>query len=140
MEQVNFDKFKKLLRNEGHFVTKARLRLYAYLYHYPAITIKDLIVLAKKNDQSTIYRNIGLFEKLGIITRLRLGWHTKIELSDLFQKHHHHITCVRCGDVRATHDDKDLDATILEITNNYGYEMVEHHVEIRGICTKCTGT
>jgi Fur family transcriptional regulator, ferric uptake regulator len=137
MEEVDFSKFKQLLRKNGFFVTKARLRLYGFLYHHPASTIKELIALAKANDQATIYRNIELFEQLGVITRLRLGWHTKIELTDKFQKHHHHITCIKCGEVKTTPDNQQLEAIIHKMSSELIYEMVEHHVEIRGICKAC---
>lgn len=137
MENIDFDKFKSFLRSDGYFVTKARLRLYALLYHHPAITIKELIKLADKNDQSTIYRNIELFERLGIVTRLRLGWHTKIELSDKFQNHHHHITCKKCGKVQDIPEEPTLETTILKIAQSYNFRMTDHHIEIKGTCSRC---
>ena len=90
MSDANFAKFKSILKTDGHFVTKARMNLFGHLQNHPALSLKELIKLADSQDQVTVYRNIDLFEKLGIITKLRLGWNTKIELSDKF-KHHHHL-------------------------------------------------
>ncbi len=74
--------------------------MFRILQKYNELTINELIAHLRRHDQATVYRNTKVFEDLGIISTLRLGWNSKLELSDVFQHHHHHMTCVRCGDVK----------------------------------------
>lgn len=131
-------RFKNLLKQNGHFVTKPRLRLFAILQKRPALTMQQLIVLLKKHDQVTVYRNIDLFEKLGIINRIRLGWHTKIELSDVFIHHHHHFSCLKCGLVINLPENQIIEQQIAVLGASQKFKAVDHQLEIRGLCQNCT--
>lgn len=137
MSDLEFQSFKKLLRDNEYFVTKARLRLYAILHHHPEVSTKQLVELANENDQATIYRNLNLFEQLGIINRLRLGWHSKVELSDMFQHHHHHFTCLRCGAVTTLPENQALEREIERLANSQHFSPTDHQLEIRGTCKPC---
>ena len=57
----------------------------------------DLIKRTKGVDRASVYRAVRLFEQLGIVQRLNTGWKYKIELTDKFAEHHHHLTCLQCG-------------------------------------------
>lgn len=140
MADVEFSRFKKLLKDSGYFVTAPRMRLFGLLQNHPALTLKELIKLVKKHDQTTVYRNMDLFERLGIINRLRLGWHTKIELSDIFQHHHHHMSCVNCGKVWALKEDALIEAQIIKLANLKDFKAMDHQLEIRGLCKTCQKT
>lgn len=135
---MELKRFKKLLKTNGHFVTLARLRLFGVLQNHTTLTLKELIQLIQKHDQATIYRNIDLFEQLGIINRLRLGWQTKIELSDIFQHHHHHLSCVLCGKVVMLRDNPTIENEIAKISRRSGFKPLDHQLEIRGYCAKCS--
>lgn len=137
MADVEFLRFKKLLKSNGYFLTKPRMSLFGLLQHHPAPTLKELIRLTNKHDQVTVYRNIDLFDKLGIINRLRLGWHTKIELSDIFQHHHHHISCVNCGKVWVLAEDPLIEQQISNLTKAKQFMAMDHQLEIRGLCKSC---
>lgn len=137
MADVEFNRFKKLLKTSGHFMTKPRMRLFGLLQSYPALTLKELIRLTNKHDQVTVYRNVELFEQLGIINRLRLGWQTKIELSDVFQHHHHHMSCVNCGKVFVLKDSSVIENEIGRISRASGFKPLDHQLEIRGLCANC---
>lgn len=129
--------FKKLLRKNSNTITKPRLRLFAILQQHPSLTLKQLIRLLNKHDQVTVYRNIDLFEKLGIVNRLQLGWLTKIELSDIFHHHHHHFSCINCGRVIVLREDPVIEKHIAQATKRRGFKTMDHQLEIRGLCPKC---
>jgi Fur family transcriptional regulator, ferric uptake regulator len=129
--------FKKLLQDHGMFATKPRLQLFELLQQYPALKISELISLLSFHDQATVYRNIKIFEQLGVINRLRLGWESKLELSDLFQHHHHHMTCIKCGAVTTLPEDRLLEQQIAKIVHNYNFVITDHQIELRGICKLC---
>lgn len=137
MASVEFLRFKKLLKSSGHFVTTPRMRLFSVLQNRPALTMQELIPLLDRHDQVTVYRNITLFEELGIVNRLRLGWQTKIELSDIFRHHHHHFTCVSCGKVINLPEDPTIEKHISLLAKNDGYKTMDHQLEIRGLCPAC---
>lgn len=130
-------RFRQLLKQNGHFITKPRLRLFVILQKRPALTMQQLIPLLTQHDQVTVYRNIDLFEELGIVNRLRLGWQTKIELSDKFMHHHHHFTCTSCGEVYDLPDDPTFEKHIIDLGRNQNFNVTDHQLEIRGLCTNC---
>ena len=137
---MEIKRFKTLLKQNGHFVTAPRLELFAILQKHPALTMKQLISLLSEHDQVTVYRNIDLFEKLGIVNKLRLGWFTKIELSDIFIHHHHHFTCVHCGKIYDLPDDPAIEKAILHLTQGKKFKAMDHQLEIRGLCQDCQKT
>lgn len=113
------------------------MRMFGLLQHHPAVTIKQLLELVEKHDRTTVYRNIDLFERLGIITRLQLGWHTKLELSDIFHHHHHHMTCVKCGKVTILRENPELEHHIAILSKRARFKPTDHQLEIRGLCQTC---
>ena len=135
---MELNRFKNLLKQNGHFVTKPRLRLFAILQKRPALTMQQLIVLLNRHDQATVYRNIDLFEKLGIVNRIRLGWHTKIELSDVFIHHHHHFSCLKCGRVINLPENRIVENQIAQLGASKQFKAMDHQLEIRGLCQTCT--
>lgn len=137
MASVEFQKFKELLKTSGYFVTTPRMHIFGLLQHHSVSTFKELIHLASKHDRVTVYRTIDLFEKLGIIRRVQLGWHTRIELSDTFQHHHHHLTCLKCGKIIALKEDKSLETQLTELAHKLNFHPTDHQLEIRGLCKNC---
>src|SRR3989344_1438912 len=137
MADPEFRRFKKLLTSKGYFMTKPRMRLFGLLQKHPALTFKQLLTLNHQHDPVTLYRNIELFESLGIINKLRLGWETKIELSDVFQHHHHHFTCVTCGRIITLKENIIIENQIKNLTKQLSLKATDHQLEIRGICPTC---
>lgn len=130
--------FRQLLKRSGNFATGPRLLLFETLQTHPALTIGQLIKYLSKYDQATVYRNIKLFEELGIISRLRLGWESKLELSDKFQHHHHHITCTKCGSVITLKEDPLLEKRLAVLAQKYEFVQSDHQIEIKGVCKNCS--
>lgn len=129
--------FKILLKKNKHYITQARLRLFVVLQKHPALSIKKLISQLPKHDRATVYRNITTFERLGIISRLQMGWNSKIELSDVFQHHHHHFTCVKCARIITLPENALLEAEISKLAKSHSSKPVDHQLEIRGYCKSC---
>lgn len=130
-------RFKDILRKSGSFATKQRVELFKYLQSHPEVTIHKLIEELPNQDQATVYRNIKLFEALGVVSRLQLGWNSKLELSSQFHDHHHHMTCVNCGKVMAWEEDPTIELRIQTVALKLGFLPHDHQLEIRGLCKKC---
>lgn len=88
-------------------------------------------------DRATVYRTVELFEKLGIIHRLNIGWTYKLELSDIFSDHHHHFYCTGCGRTYPLPANPMLETMISSTAAKEGFAPRGHQLEIYGVCAKC---
>lgn len=88
-------------------------------------------------DRATVYRTMELFERLGIIRRLNIGWKYKIELSDLFVGHHHHFHCSNCGKTYTLDPNTMLETMIDTAVAKEGFSARGHQLEIYGLCVNC---
>jgi len=96
----------------------------------------ELAARAKGIDRASVYRTIDLFEKLGIVQRLNTGWKYKLELTDKFAEHHHHLTCTRCGQTIAMNE-AELEAVIERLSAAHDFLPTSHQMEIQGLCRQC---
>src|ERR1035438_4268926 len=96
----------KKLKDKGYSITKPRLITFEALDNSKQpLTMQDLIRRTnKKIDRASVYRTIDVFEEAGVTQRIYSGWKYKLELSDIFQEHHHHFTCTNCGQVIPIHN------------------------------------
>lgn len=129
---------KKTLTDNNYSLTKARMTIFTLLDSDEPQTISQIISKAKgRVDRVSIYRNIELFEKIGVVRRIYIGWKFKLELSDIFVDHHHHLTCLGCAKTIDIKDEKHIDDFIVGITDNFGFKPIRHQFEIEGLCKDC---
>jgi Fe2+ or Zn2+ uptake regulation protein len=86
--------------------------------------------------QSTVYRNLDRFERLGIAYHVHLGhgpalWH-------LTAASHHHLTCERCGAV-VTVDPAVFHEFQRTLHQQAGFVADFRHFAITGLCAACAG-
>lgn len=129
--------FMRALKHNGFSATKPRIALFKTLQSHNALTIQDLVDSLSNYDQSTIYRSIDLFEKMGIVTRIRLGQVSRLELSDVFHHHHHHFSCLKCKKVYILPEDLVLEQEIARLSFKRKFKAIDHQLEIRGFCRDC---
>ena len=118
-------------------LTKPRKQIYEVLSHSEPLTMQELIASLPQIDKTTVYRTVELFENLGIVQRLQIGWKYKLELSNAYQDHHHHITCVSCGQTIALPEDDVIEERLLTMARQQGFEPKDHQLEVRGLCPAC---
>ena len=135
MEQTFYELLKKhrLSNTQGR---KTVFRL--LLAENRALSMSELIKKAPSMDRVTVYRIIGQFENAGIVIRVQLCWKYKIELSDAFRTHHHHMTCITCGKTYDFEEPENLDAILNTIAVNVHFTIQHHSLELRGQCQNCT--
>lgn len=137
---MNFDSpnLKHTLRSGGYSLTNTRRQVFAALADSDALNMNQLVrKLERKMNRASVYRTVDLFEKLGIINRLQIGWKYKLELSESFAGHHHHATCLRCGRVIAFEESRELENDIHNLAEQLGFRLSSHNLELRGICVAC---
>jgi Fe2+ or Zn2+ uptake regulation protein len=137
MATGNITKFKKTLTDNNYHVTKAREATFKLLIHSEPQTMAEILARAVGVDRVSIYRNVELFEKLGIVRRVYVGWKYKLELSDKFIAHHHHLSCLKCGLVIDIKDEKHIYTFIRAVCAKFDFEPIRHQFEIEGLCAEC---
>lgn len=129
--------FVKTLKKNGYSVTSARKAIFNALDKEEPQTMREVVAGLPRVDKASIYRTIALFENLGVVQRLQIGWKYKLELSDTFSYHHHHLTCRNCGTVVSLREDPMLEASLKSLAGEYGYKDLSHQLEISGLCQNC---
>ncbi len=82
----------------------------------------------------TVYRTLWMLHDLGLVTTL--GPRRESLRFDANLEQHHHYVCVRCGLVR-DFDSADLNALrVPDAVKELG-NVVDAHVEVRGVCAQC---
>jgi Fur family ferric uptake transcriptional regulator len=138
MSSDNVAHFKQVLIDNSLHVTKAREATFKLLVNTEPQTISQILTNSKGNvDRVSVYRNIELFEKLGIVHRIYVGWKYRLELSDQFVAHHHHLSCLNCGKIIDIEDEKHIDEFIQDVSEKYGFKPRRHQFEIDGYCRAC---
>lgn len=125
------------LKQQGQSLTKPRLAVFLALRGREPQTMQQLVAACPAVDRASIYRTISLFEKLGIVQRLQIGWKYKLELTDTFSHHHHHMTCLKCGKVIPFDESPALEADLRRIVQAKTFQMQGHQLEIQGLCQAC---
>jgi len=83
----------------------------------------------------TVYRNLEILSKTGIIRKIELGGSQRRFDGD--PGIHQHIRCTECGRIDDLPAGAALTSCDLELIEKTGYEAVERRVEFIGVCPEC---
>lgn len=103
--------------------------------HPTAATLYRIVVRKlPKISLGTVYRNLDLLAKTGVIQKLEFG--SEEARFDGNTGRHDHIRCVKCGRV------DDIDHPSLDLVGGvkndfHGYTVLGHRIEFLGVCSKC---
>lgn len=129
---------RTVLQDHRKSITKPRKLVFQALLNSAPISMSGLVKqLQGTIDRVSIYRTVQLFESLGIAQRVHLGWKYNLELSDAFQPHHHHLTCVKCGLIIPLHEHEKLENLITELAAAESFRLTKHQIELQGFCVHC---
>lgn len=131
--------FSDSLRHAGYSVTKPRQTVFeVFLLHRRPLSMKELTkAIGSEIDRASVYRTVRLFEQLHIIRRVIMGWKYKLELSENFLSHHHHMHCEVCGKVIDIIEPPELEQYIADQAKRHNFTVLSHTFEIEGICKDC---
>jgi Fur family zinc uptake transcriptional regulator len=127
-----------LLKEKGYKYTGKRKRMvqiFAEQGRY--LSAKEVLDYMQEDypgvSFDTVYRNLSLFERLGILEATEWDGERKFRLSCDSDHHHHHIICTDCG--------KTLPISLCPMNAILGkpehFEITGHKFEIYGICADC---
>jgi len=130
---------QKILKDNGYSMTAVRQHVCDLLWAQEPQSMHDLALRSRGLiDRASLYRTISLFEQLGLVQRIYIGWKYKVELSDIFTHHHHHISCLGCGKIVAITEEDAIEKLIAELSAKHGFTAQSHQLEVRGYCTNCS--
>lgn len=130
--------FKDQLRLAGERVTSPRLGLFRILLRQSPLSMPALIEQGQLAhiDPATTYRTVDLLLRLGLIQEVGLGRNRLLEPSDRYQGHHHHFTCLVCGQIYDV-DDAPLEASLRALGSQLKFDIRTHQLEVTGVCQAC---
>lgn len=133
------DQFTKL-REQGFKLTKQRCEILEALEASPPLMAEEICHLVNKRcnaNLSTVYRNLGILQKMGLIRKVNsLGQADQYELVKNNCKHS--LECLKCG-AKVTFSACIFDQMINHIESQTHYQVKKHTLEIFGTCPKCRG-
>ena len=106
--------------------------------HLSAEDLCDLLEQAGEPiSLSTIYRNLKLMARMGVLRELELAEGQKrYEINQPAPHHHHHLICVRCNKTIEFKNDSVLKVGA-KTADRSGYHLLDCQLLIHGICPPC---
>ncbi len=80
---------------------------------------------------ATVYRTVKLFEEAGILTKHEFKG-GKARYEELNESHHDHLIDVKTGEIIEFVDDE-IEKLQKKVAEKYGYELVDHKLELYGV-------
>ena len=91
----------------------------------------------EKVSLSTIYRNLKMMARMGILRELELSeGYKSYELNKPRPHHHHHLVCVRCSKTIEFKNDSIL-KTGIKTAEKEGYNLLDCQLTIHAVCPTC---
>jgi Fe2+ or Zn2+ uptake regulation protein len=145
MAAVELDRIAvQRLRRDGQRYTDNRRRLVALLEGSEApLTIPEILERGSDLAQSSVYRNLAVLERAGLVHRIVTtdDW-ARYELDHALTHHHHHLICSSCGVVRdftvSPRLERSIDEALAKVAGEAGFRLDHHRLDLVGYCADCS--
>ncbi|MGH9275908.1 MAG: Fur family transcriptional regulator [Acidimicrobiales bacterium] len=131
------------LRADGQRYTPRRRVLVDLLAEVDQpLTIPQLLELRRELAQSSVYRNLAVLERAGVVHRIvTADEFARYELAEDLTEHHHHLICASCGDVTdftvPEAVEHELEAALAKVARRTGFQVTDHRLDLVGTCSNC---
>ena len=95
---------------------------------------KRVSKIDSKISIATVYRTVKLFEESGILAKHEFKG-GKARYEELSESHHDHLIDVKTGEI-IEFVDEDIEKLQKKVADKYGYELVDHKLELYGVKKK----
>jgi Fur family ferric uptake transcriptional regulator len=144
MKQIHHqekEQFKKLFQQEqiDRFEDRFRI-LEGFLQTERHVTISGLARLLE--EQGTVYEPDFILDTLKLMCRFGFAQKNTFDNGEVYYEHRHlgqhhdHMVCTKCRNI-VEFEDGALEALQLQIARHHGFHMLQHRMEIYGICADC---
>ena len=136
--------FKKLFKHEHIDNFEERFKVFeVFLQTENHLTVNELLDLSNKNG----YQLESDFVRDTLKLMCRFGFARKIKFEDgpvryehrHLGQHHDHMICTKCRKI-IEFEEQQLENLQIQIAAAYGFHMLQHKMEIYGICSNCLKT
>ena len=83
---------------------------------------------------ATVYRTVKLFEEVGILTKHEFKG-GKARYEELNEGHHDHLIDIKSGEI-IEFVDNEIEELQKKVADKYGYNLVDHKLELYGVKKK----
>ena len=83
---------------------------------------------------ATVYRTVKLFEEAGILAKHEFKG-GKARYEEISESHHDHLIDVKSGEI-IEFVDEEIEKLQKKVADKYGYELVDHKLELYGVKKK----
>jgi Fur family zinc uptake transcriptional regulator len=135
---VDYGEALERLKSKGYKYTGKResiVRLFAKQDRY--LSAKEVQNCLSKDypglSLDTVYRNLSLFEQLGILEGTEWEGERRYRFRCEEDRHHHHLICTECGRTRTIH----ICPMNAILGQPEDFEITGHKFEIYGRCAEC---
>ena len=109
------------------------------------MTIAEILAVASQLPQSSVYRNLTVFEETGLVERLvGPGDFARFELAEDLLGHHHHMVCSSCGtmlDIELPAElEADIERALAAVARRKRFQVRAHRLDLVGLCRDCAAT
>lgn len=106
------------------------------------LTIPQIVAASSTVPQSSVYRNLAIFDEAGIVHRMPgSDDFARYELAEELMGHHHHMVCSTCGVVQdivlPPQAEQDLERVLRRIARQRGFTLASHRLDLVGDCVNC---
>jgi len=95
---------------------------------------KRVTKLDPKISIATVYRTVKLFEEAGILAKHEFKG-GKARYEEISESHHDHLIDIKTGEIIEFVNDE-IETLQKKVAEKYGYELVDHKLELYGIKKK----
>ena len=133
---------KEIIKSKGMKYTEQRAVILQILIDIDDhLSAEELHEIVKKEYPehnigiATIYRTLNFLEEVELISSISFGKDGK-KYEGNNKKHHDHLICTSCGDIKEFFDDA-IEKRQEKIAHNMGFQITDHTLQIYGVCEKC---
>ena len=106
------------------------------------MTIAEILAVASDLPQSSVYRNLAVFEETGLVQRLvGAGDFARFELAEDLLGHHHHLVCSSCGtmlDIELPAQlELEIERALATLARRKRFQVHAHRLDLMGMCRDC---
>jgi len=131
-----------LARNGVRYTTHRQTLVSALREAGQPVTIPQLVEAATTVPQSSVYRNLAIFDEAGVVHRMPgPDDFARYELAEELMGHHHHMVCSSCGVVADVvlppEAEEELERVLRSIAGEHGFTLASHRLDLVGDCGNC---